>query len=155
MMKIATAILLASVTSGVAQCVDGCRPGDDISCKKGDVMDIIFAVGAFGDMCTTKTDYTCGTNPAKVQGHPACIGKPNCVGYKTHAFCGKVDKFSSFTLQNSYEVLSDLKPASDTDRFLDIVMYGAGPTADNRIPDANMTSRTAVVDFRVCHYCSW
>eukprot|EP01060_Flectonema_neradi_P035323 TRINITY_DN6473_c0_g1_i1.p1 TRINITY_DN6473_c0_g1~~TRINITY_DN6473_c0_g1_i1.p1 ORF type:complete len:278 (+),score=42.27 TRINITY_DN6473_c0_g1_i1:78-911(+) len=137
------AFVLATIATGMAFCADGCRPWADMSCARGDSMDVVFAFGAFSDMCNNSA--SCGTNPASIGTSGTCIGKQVCTGYKTHAYCGKVDKFSSFTLQNSFSVLGQSSNEGPT-RYLDIAMYGSGGAGEH-LPYENMTTRTAIADF--------
>ena len=110
------------------------------SCSAADNFDFRVAVGAV-DGCPTNPS-TCGTNPA--QSPPCSDPQKGCTGYMSHFFCGKVDKFSSFTLTNSNTYLNKV-----VDETAELAIFQAGKLTSGEgttMPEEGMNTRVQVLD---------
>ena len=116
-------------------------------CAKGQKIDMRFAVGELDGCAGAASLEKCGTNIVDSCSSPDV--KNGCVGYKTHFYCGKVDKFSSFNLVGSYSYLATVaeKKGADT---LDLGVFQTGKlgvtNSDTRLPETSQGSRIRVFD---------
>ena len=120
------------------------------SCSSGGNFDFRFAVGTL-DGCNTTVQPLgrCGTNAYKGQGTAGaeCTDDSegaNCVGYLTHFYCAKVDKFSSFTLKHSSLYLRDVAENAE------LAVYQTGKLnvakEGQNIPEQGQNTRVTVLD---------